>query len=152
MSTEEPRPESTPTTTDETSPHPPAQTQPDTQLDTRPAAQPDTRADAGPEAPAEPGAGLTDKGRIQGTRVSSWWVGLIVAAVLLIALLIFIAQNQDTVTIRYFGLEGQAPLAIALLIAAIGGILLVAIPGTARIMQLRRSVKKNAGSRAKRKH
>jgi uncharacterized integral membrane protein len=58
--------------------------------------------------------------------------------------LIFIAQNSRTVTIHYLGFEGQASLAVALLLAAVAGLLLVAIPGTARIMQLRRALKRNA--------
>ncbi|MPY81149.1 MAG: DUF1049 domain-containing protein [Actinophytocola sp.] len=93
-----------------------------------------------------PTAGLTSKGKIRRTRVSAWWVGLIAAAILLVALLIFIAQNSHTVTIHYLGFEGQASLAVALLLAAVAGLLLVAIPGTARIMQLRRALKKNAAA------
>jgi uncharacterized integral membrane protein len=82
--------------------------------------------------------------------VSALWIGFIVAALLLIALLIFIAQNSKPVTIRYLGFDGHISLAIALLLAAVGGILLVAIPGTARIIQLRRALKKNAAAPAKR--
>lgn len=92
---------------------------------------------------AEQPAGLTSTGRVRRTRMSSWWVGLIIAAVLLIALLIFIGQNSRTVTVHYLGLEGRASLAVMLLLAAVAGVLLVAIPGTARIMQLRRALKKN---------
>jgi uncharacterized integral membrane protein len=102
-------------------------------------------------APTEPApAGLTSQGRVRPTRVSALWIGFIVAALLLIALLIFIAQNSKPVTIRYLGFDGHISLAIALLLAAVGGILLVAIPGTARIIQLRRALKKNAAAPAKR--
>jgi uncharacterized integral membrane protein len=96
-------------------------------------------------APAERApAGLTRQGRVRPTRVSALWIGLIAAALLLIALLIFIAQNSKEVAIRYLGFNGHISLAVALLLAAVGGVLLVAIPGTARIIQLRRALTKNA--------
>lgn len=77
---------------------------------------------------------------MRATRVSALWIGLIVAAVVLIALLIFIAQNSSRVTVHYLGFSGHISLAVALLLA-VGGVLLVAIPGTARIIQLRRALK-----------
>jgi uncharacterized integral membrane protein len=102
-------------------------------------------------APVEPApAGLTSRGRIRPTRVSALWIGLILAALLLIALLIFIAQNSKQVAIHYLGFNGHVSLAVALLLAAIGGLLLVAVPGTARIIQLRRALKKNAAAHTKR--
>ena len=73
--------------------------------------------------------------------MSAAWVALTVAAVLLVALVIFIAQNARTVSIHYVGLEARMPLAVALLAAAVAGMLLVAVAGTARIIQLRRAVK-----------
>ena len=42
----------------------------------------------------------------------------------------------------YFGAGFHMPLGVALLLAAIGGALLVGIVGTARIVQLRRSVRR----------
>jgi uncharacterized integral membrane protein len=93
-------------------------------------------------APARP-AGIDDHGRVKRGRVSAIWVGLIIAALLLVALLIFIAQNSKTVAIHFLGFAGHLSLAVALLAAAVIGILVVAIPGTARIVQLRRALKKN---------
>jgi len=54
-----------------------------------------------------------------------------------VLLLIFILENLRTVTVTYFGASGQLPLGVALLFAAIGGALLVAIVGVARLTQLR---------------
>lgn len=103
-----------------------------------------------PDQPDDPDnaqrAGLTSRGKVRSTRVSALWIGLIIAAVLLVLLLIFIAQNSRDVTVRYLGLDGQVSLAVALLLSAVAGLLLVAIPGTARIIQLRRALKKNAGA------
>ena len=65
------------------------------------------------------------------------WFGAASFAVVLALLLIFILQNSRTVQISYLGAHGHLPLGVALLLAAILGILLVVIPGTARIIQLR---------------
>jgi len=55
----------------------------------------------------------------------------------LLLLLIFILQNSHTVDVSYFGAHGHLPLGIALLLSAVFGVLLVVLPGTARIIQLR---------------
>jgi uncharacterized integral membrane protein len=65
------------------------------------------------------------------------WIFTIAALLLLVLLIIFILQNQDAVLVRYFGLEGQLPLGVALLIAAVAGGLLVAVSGVARVTALR---------------
>ena len=65
------------------------------------------------------------------------WFAAASFAVVLVLLLIFILQNSRTVQISYLGAHGHLPLGVALLLAAILGILLVVIPGTARIIQLR---------------
>jgi uncharacterized integral membrane protein len=75
--------------------------------------------------------------RVRRTRVSAAWVGIIVAIVVLVLLLIFILENLRDVTVTYFGASGQLPLGVALLFAAIGGALLVAMIGVARLTELR---------------
>ncbi len=65
------------------------------------------------------------------------------AAVLALMLLIFIAQNSDKVAIHFFGFNGRISLAVALLLSAAISVLIVAIPGGARILQLRRDLKRN---------
>ena len=56
---------------------------------------------------------------------------------LLLLLLIFIVQNGQRVSISYFGAHGHLRLGVALLLATVLGVLLVVIPGTGRIIQLR---------------
>ena len=75
--------------------------------------------------------------QVRRTRISATWVAIMVAIVVLVLLLIFILQNLRNVTITYFGASGQLPLGVALLFAAIGGALIVAIVGVARLTQLR---------------
>jgi uncharacterized integral membrane protein len=102
--------------------------------------EPGTASAAGPSIGAAPALSSTAKGG----KVSALWIGLIAAAVLLIVLLVFIAQNSRRVTVRFLWLDGHMSLAIALLVSAVVGVLLVAVPGTARILQLRRAVRRAA--------
>ena len=78
------------------------------------------------------------------SRSGGLWTGLILSAIVLIFLLVFILQNQISVTIRFLGFAGSVPVGVALLLAAIAGLLLVAIPGGMRIMQLRRAARRTA--------
>jgi uncharacterized integral membrane protein len=64
-------------------------------------------------------------------------------AVLLLLLVIFIAQNTQSVQVSFLGWNGRAPLAVALLIASVVGIVLAAVAGTLRIVQLRRRVRRD---------
>jgi putative membrane protein len=111
------------------------------------------RPDATPERPAAPAdrpaphaAGLDSKGRVKATRASGLWIGLISAAVLAVLFLIFIAQNSEKVTIHFLGFDGELSLAISLLLSAVIGALVVAVPGIVRITQLRHALRKNAKS------
>jgi len=64
---------------------------------------------------------------------------MILSAVVLIFLLIFILQNSAPVQIIFLSWTGALPTGVALLFAAIAGVLLVALPGAARMLQLRRA-------------
>jgi uncharacterized integral membrane protein len=86
------------------------------------------------------------EGHVRRTKTSAIWIGLIAAALVLIALLIFIGENSSSVSVHYLGAKGRVPLAVALLLSAVAGLLIAAIPGTVRILQLRRAIKKNADS------
>jgi uncharacterized integral membrane protein len=67
---------------------------------------------------------------------------MILSAVVLIFLLIFILQNRAPVQIIFLSWTGALPTGVALLFAAIAGMLLVALPGAARMLQLRRAAHK----------
>jgi uncharacterized integral membrane protein len=117
---------------------------------------PDERLD-GPRdvAPAEPSAqphGPTDPTTAPAssspttapptTKTGVAFSALIAGAIVLILLLVFILENTESVKISFFGAGGHLPLGVALLLAAIGGALLVGIVGTARIVQLRRHLRR----------
>ncbi|MGI8699685.1 MAG: LapA family protein [Nocardioidaceae bacterium] len=75
------------------------------------------------------------------TRVSGIWVGIIVFTIILILLLVFVVQNTAKVEIKYFVFKGHISLAVAMLLSAVAGVLLTAIAGSLRILQLRRRLK-----------
>ena len=100
---------------------------------------PPTEASAGQVNPAHPSS--QPRQRVSGTRTGRVWVGVCAAALITIALIIFMIQNTHTVQVTFLGLTGSTPLALMLLIAAVGGILLTLILGSARILQLRRTVR-----------
>lgn len=86
--------------------------------------------------PADVGVPLPQH-KIRRTRAGGVWVAMACFAVVLLLLLIFILQNGRTVGISYLGAHGHLPLGVALLLAAVFGVILVVLPGTARIIQLR---------------
>ena len=71
------------------------------------------------------------------TRAGMIWVAVSIGLVVLVLLIIFILQNQDRVSVKYFGAVGDLSLGMALFIAAVAGGILVAISGAARVLQLR---------------
>ena len=89
------------------------------------------------EAPpaAEPEIPASETPRV--TRAGMVWVAVASALVVLSLLIAFILQNQEYVQVKFFGLAGSVPLGVALFIAAVGGGVLVAVAGAARIIQLR---------------
>ncbi|GAA1339536.1 LapA family protein [Saccharothrix algeriensis] len=76
------------------------------------------------------------------TRISGTWVAVVASIVVLIVLLVFILQNLTDATITFFGVSSTLPLGLALLFAAMGGAVVVALVGAARILQLRRQAKR----------
>jgi uncharacterized integral membrane protein len=107
------------------------------------------RRDAG--AAAQPVAGQVtapavppqQQHRLRRTRIGGLWVGLALSAIVLLLLLVFILENQQSANVGYFGAHGHLPLGVALLLAAVAGALLVIIPGTGRILQLRMTARRH---------
>ncbi|WP_113719034.1 LapA family protein [Arthrobacter dokdonensis] len=77
------------------------------------------------------------------TRASMMWVATAAGLLVLVLLIIFILQNQESVTLHYFGLNGTVSIGVGLFIGAVGGGIIVAIAGTVRIIQLRARVRRN---------
>ena len=120
-----------------------------------PADQPvlENRPQAPPQPAAPPAAApqpLPPQHRIKRTRTGGIWVAVGFFAVILLLLLIFILQNSAQVSVSYLGMHGHLPLGVALLLAAVCGVLLVVLAGTARIGQLRATARRHRKVDAKR--
>jgi lipopolysaccharide assembly protein A len=104
--------------------------------------------------PVRPGPGPGEQERplpqhrIRRTRASGTWAAVVCFAVVLLLLLIFILQNSHAVDLSFFGAHGHLPLGVAMLLAAVCGVLLVALPGVARIVQLRVTARRHRGADA----
>jgi uncharacterized integral membrane protein len=81
------------------------------------------------------------------TRLSGAWTGLVAGILALVVILVFILQNQQGVELTFLSFHGSLPLAVALLLAATSGAVLVLGFGGARILQLRRVAKRARQSR-----
>jgi len=134
--TTEPQPAPSPT---------PTETPPPTPPEGQPALETREQVPAGQAGQAEP-PGTTQvlpQHRIKRTRTSGVWVAVAFFAVVLLFLLIFILQNGQKVDISFLGAHGHLPLGVALLLAAVCGVLLVVLAGTARISQLRATARRH---------
>lgn len=101
---------------------------------------PSSEPPPGPASPAP--APAQGRQRVRGTRTGRTWVAVCAGALITVALIIFMLQNTHTVQVNFLGLTGSTSLALMLLIAAVGGVLLTLILGSARIVQLRHAVRK----------
>lgn len=111
-------------------------------------APPEESAPAGQPLEARPGQNQSPMEEQQGrhrpshprpTRTSASWTGVVIAVVVLALLVVFIAQNTQRTTVHFLGFNGHAPTAVALLIAAVAGAVIVVIFGVSRIIQLRKT-------------
>jgi len=69
---------------------------------------------------------------------------MIAAALALVLLVIFLVQNAHPVDVSFLGGHLQVSLAVAMLIAAVAGALIVGAAGAARIAQVRRSARRDS--------
>ena len=103
--------------------------------DSQPMVQPTEPAP--PPPPTAVPANRADPSRV--TRAAVIWSAVAVSLAVLVLLVIFFIQNQDMVAVKFLGWEGRLAQGVAFFIAAVGGGILVAIAGGARILQLRRT-------------
>jgi uncharacterized integral membrane protein len=95
--------------------------------------------DQTPTAPTTGSPDLTSPAdRMPRTRTGAAWFGICIAGLLLVVLIVFMLQNTRSVEVTFLGMHGNLPLAMALLVAAVGAAILTMVIGAARITQLRR--------------
>jgi uncharacterized integral membrane protein len=98
-----------------------------------PVTEPNNQGPAPPlqrEAPPAPAARPAARRphRPPRSRAGGLWVLVIAFALVLLLLLIFILQNGQRSDVYFMGAHGHLPMGVALLLSAIFGMLLVALP------------------------
>ena len=94
-------------------------------------------------APPNPPAPAAPRRRRMSTKISGVRIALIAGFAVLVVVLIFIIQNAHTVSISFLGAHLHLSLAVALLLAAVAGALIMAAAGTARITELRQTMRRD---------
>lgn len=81
------------------------------------------------------------------TRTSGLWLAVTGFSLVLLLLAVFLLQNGQQVEISYLGANGHLSLAVAMLLSAVAGALLVATAGMARVLQLRHTARRERKAR-----
>src|SRR3954447_437007 len=81
------------------------------------------------------------------TRAGAAWMGVGAAALVAIMLIIFLVQNTHQVSVNFLWMTTSTSLALMLLIAAVGAVLITVILGTTRMVQLRRIIRSRGSAR-----
>ncbi len=93
----------------------------------------------------------TDENKIPVTKLVRLWSATILAIILLGLLVVFIVQNQQLVTVRFFAAQGELNLGIALFIAALGGVLVATVLAAIRVLQIRAVARRERKAQNKRR-
>ena len=107
-----------------------------------PLSDPDRAVPVAPEPQPRTEITSTPPARIARTKLSGAWIAVIVASVGLVFLLIFILQNLTRASVHFLGANGTLPMGVALLLSAVAGALVLALLGSARMLQLRRAARR----------
>jgi uncharacterized integral membrane protein len=91
--------------------------------------------------PPETGAPQAVTRPTRRARTSTAWLRLCAAILIAVVLIVFAVQNTRGVEISFLWMTTSTPLALALLIGAVGGSLLTLVLSTARITRLRRELR-----------
>ena len=105
----------------------------------------DSAARAGDDrfaAAARREAAATEVDEKKGGMTAGLWISLILGIVVLVALLIFVVQNNVPANFEYISWQFSLPLGVAMLLAASAGALVMALVGAVRMMQLSMQVRR----------
>lgn len=89
---------------------------------------------ARPSAPAD----ADDEHRVSLWEAIADHFTLAVGVLITIGVCLFVVQNMHSVRLSFLVFHGRLPIGIGMLLSAVGGALVVVIPGSVRIVQLRR--------------
>ncbi|GMA24539.1 hypothetical protein GCM10025864_22980 [Luteimicrobium album] len=71
-----------------------------------------------------------------------FWVGLVLVAVVVVALLIFLLQNTANAQVSFLGWSGSVPLALSLLVTAVGVAFIALVLAEIRVGRVRRRARR----------
>ncbi len=77
------------------------------------------------------------------TRLAAAWWALVVGLVILIVLLVFVAQNTESITVHFLMFHWSLPVGVGYLLSAVAGATTTVLVGAARMIQLRRAARNN---------
>ncbi|GAB2441972.1 lipopolysaccharide assembly LapA domain-containing protein [Nocardia tengchongensis] len=99
---------------------------------------------AAPDSGADPtpSQGKSKHKGVPRTRAGYAWAGLVIAALLGVAVLVFILQNLEQVRVNVFAWDWNLPIGVLVLLSVIAGALFTSLIGGYRLLQLRRAAKK----------
>ena len=108
-----------------------------------------------PTSSVEPGAASEDAAAtvahtpltIPKSRVGGVWKSLVPALIVAAVMVIFVVQNLQDAKVSFLAFSGRFPLALALLVAAALGALVVFCLGTVRMVQLRKAFRRHQATR-----
>jgi uncharacterized integral membrane protein len=108
-----------------------------------------------PTPSVEPGAASEDAAptvahtplTIPKSRVGGVWKSLVPALIVAAVMVIFVVQNLQDAKVSFLAFSGRFPLALALLVAAALGALVVFCLGTVRMVQLRKAFRRHQATR-----
>ena len=109
---------------------------------TRPADTAPTDRRAAERPAAQDPAQQKDEVPSSGGKTATTWIALILGAIVLVLLLIFVIQNNQTAGFEYFSAQFDLPLGVAMLLAAIAGALVMALVGSMRMIQMSWTIRK----------
>ncbi len=82
--------------------------------------------------------GRATANRVPPTRMGAAWFGFRAGVSLFVLLIVFMVDNTRSVEFSFLGIHASLPLALTLLIGAVGAVILAVVVGAARLTQLRR--------------
>jgi uncharacterized integral membrane protein len=94
------------------------------------------------QRPAEGRRPVEEAPAPSGGKTAGLWISLVLGAIVLVLLLIFVLQNNQTAGFTYFSASFDLPLGIAMLLAAIAGALVMALVGSVRMVQMSWTIRK----------
>ena len=109
-------------------------------------------SESGKQPTKQPKQSRKPRPTVQGSFAGGTWLALIAGCLLLILLLVFILQNQQSAELNFFSWHFQFPSGVGFLLSAIAGALIMALVGGVRMLELRRQVKKEKKLLASREH